>query len=439
MLGILVLLIEHTIKICMKEIKLMEKTRIAGKFFWTLSVALMMVSCDVLESDPDVLKPTSDITGKEVFVLANSASFIDLNAKLQTNVPARVAVTSDTRHGKVTDLGGGILQYSPTIGNSRARDGFEFTVYTLNNEVIKRDSVIIIIENDSTNLPCNIYPVPDYVYGVKQDSIIDVLSNDIVCGGAVVVSVFKPGNSFPPYYGHAEVIGNKIKYSPGPTFEGVDKIMYKVTATTDTSRVAYGMVYITGDSICSFRLTNDQYTFTQYAVDSLIVLPVFKNDSLCQSINQYQVNLKTIPVYGHAALTANGFSYSVPATASLPFADYFTYEVCIDATCKTARVDIELKQDSVIACAIRARPDSINIAYSNNPQDSIAVLLNDSICGDLKSLTIKKVPAYGTATVSNQQIVYNRNTQQEKDDTLEYEICNTIGCSRATVYIKRTN
>jgi hypothetical protein len=93
-----------------------------------------------LEPDPDVLEPTTNVNGKEIYVLANSPSIVDLNAKLQTNTPVRIALTSQARRGKISDLGKGLLQYSPSVGNSRARDGFEFTVYTLNNEVIKRDS-----------------------------------------------------------------------------------------------------------------------------------------------------------------------------------------------------------------------------------------------------------------------------------------------------------
>jgi hypothetical protein len=441
MLGILVLLLEHPITFGMKRTKLIEKAIIARKFFWMVSIALMTISCDVLESDPDVLKPTTDITGKEVFVMANGASFIDLNTKLQTNVPARIAITSEVRRGELTDLGKGILQYSPAVGSSKARDGFEFTVYTLNNEIILRDSVIIIIENDSTNLPCNIYPIPDYVYGVGQDPVvIDVTRNDIICGGAVTVAIFKPGNSFPPYFGQAEVQGNKIKYTPGSTFDGSDQIMYKITAAGDTSRSAYGIVYIAGDSVCSFRLMNDQYVFNEYALDSLTVLPVFQNDSLCHTTTQYQVNVKSSPVFGQATPVTNGVSYKVPVSVSFPFTDNFTYEVCIDAVCKTARVDLRLMKDSVFACSIQAKSDSFAIPPENVEIFYFPVVLNDSICGTLKSLEIIKPPLYGASAVSSESISYIPNPQQQIDDMLEYEICNSDNeCSKTTVFIGRPN
>ncbi len=403
-----------------------------------MAVTIVAISCDMLESDPDILQPTTELEGKEVFVLSNSASFIDLNASLKSNVPARIAVTSDTRLGKITDLGKGILQYEPTIGNSKGRDNFEFTVYTLNNEIIKRDTVIIVIENDSTNLPCNIYPRPDYVYGVSQDSVvIDVLGNDIICGSSVTVSVFKPSNSFPPYFGQAEVLGNKIKYVPGSNFQGADKIMYKISSVNDSSHVAYGMVYITNDSACNFRLSNDQYVFNHHAVDSLAVLPVFENDSLCHALNRYLINLKAGPQFGQVFRVANGFSYKVPATISYPFTDNFTYEVCLDAVCKTARVDIKVKQDSLMACTIYARPDSFDISTLSTNVASLQVLLNDSICGSLKTFEITRSPKYGTSVINNNVIKYERTMQIATYDSLQYRICNDVGCSVAAVVIKR--
>src|SRR5688572_1469920 len=422
----------------MKAKKINETLRLS-RFFSIITLGIVALFCDVWEPDPDVLEPTTNVNGKEIYVLANSHSIVDLNDKLQTNTPVRIALTSQARHGKISDLGKGLLQYSPSVGNARARDGFEFTVYTLNNEVIKRDSVIIYIENDSTNLPCNIYPSPDFVYGVARDPVVvDVTSNDIICGGDVAISIYKPENSFPPYFGQAEVIGNKIKYVPNAAFQGSDKVIYKISVTTDTSRTAYGIVYLTRDSLCSFRLVDDLHVSNESALDSLITLPVFQNDSLCHAINQYQVNLKVAPAHGQASLAANGFNYKVPATVSFPFSDYFTYEICIDATCKTARVDIKLKKDSVLTCMIRARADSVDISSNNNTPIYFDVLLNDSTCGDLNAFRITRSPSYGTSAVINKKIAYERNPQQEKDDTLEYEICNGEECSRAVVYIKRT-
>jgi hypothetical protein len=422
----------------MKEIKLKNTSRILDKLLIAFGLTITLLSCDMLESDPDVLEPSTNFTGDEIVVLANAPSFIDLNATLKTNVPARVAVTSEARYGAITDLGKGVLQYIPSNGNSSARDGFEFTVYSLNNEVIKRDTIVIVIEHDSTRLPCNLYPKPDFVYGVGQDSVkIDVTANDIICGSDVNVSIFKPASSFPPHHGYAHVYGKEIYYTPKPSFQGTDKIIYKLTATNDSTRVAYSIVYITRDSACTFRLSNDQFVFNESTADSLLLLPVFQNDSLCRPLNSYTVNLKLPPAHGQATRVPDGFTYQAPPTAVLPFDDYFTYEVCADAVCKIARVDVKLKKDSVVFCPIYAKADSFDISTISTNKAQLPVLQNDSICGELTRFKITKQPLYGSAAVELQKIAYLRNNSLSASDSLEYEICDKGGCSRATVFIKR--
>src|SRR5688572_21408703 len=88
----------------MKAKKLSDTLR-PFRFFWTISLVLVIFSCDVLESDPDVLEPTTNINGGEIYVLANSSSIVDLNTKLKTNSSVRIALTSQARHGEISDLG----------------------------------------------------------------------------------------------------------------------------------------------------------------------------------------------------------------------------------------------------------------------------------------------------------------------------------------------
>ncbi len=137
------------------------------------------------------------------------------------------------------------------------KDGFEVTVFSKNNEILKKDTLVIIVENDSTKLPCSIYPVNDYVYNVTSAVTIDVTANDIICSSDIIVSVYRPENTFPPYYGTASVSGNKIVYTSGASFLGEDKLMYKVTDANDPSVFSYGMVYITNDSSCNLALADD--------------------------------------------------------------------------------------------------------------------------------------------------------------------------------------
>jgi hypothetical protein len=379
-----------------------------------------------------------EITGDEVYVLSNGTSFIDLQSKVQSNLEARLAVTSSPSHGTLTDLGKGIIQYAPKAGNTRVTDGFEVTVYSKSNEILKKDTVVIIVVNDSTKLPCSIYPVNDYVYNVSSVVTIDVTANDIICSGNVSVAVYRPENSFPPYYGTATVSGNKIVYTPGASFTGEDKLMYKLTAANDPKLSAYGMVYISGDSSCGLVLHDDVFLYDSLGAGSTIKLPVFLNDSICKALNLYQVNIQTNPLLGKASITSDGILYEVPNSIGLIFYDHLTYEVCLDAICKTARVDLKQSMDSVLNCRIKAVSDSIPIEETNGFV-YLQVLENDSICSQLNTFEITKAPHYGTATVNldKKGIEYKPDPFAASDDWMDYRICDAEECSTTTVYVIR--
>jgi len=401
-----------------------------------------MSSCDVVEPDADVLEPSVDVQEKEIYVLSDGASFIDLQSRILANQPARISITSDPRHGTLADLGKGMLQYSPSSQVSKARDGFEFTIYSPSNEILKKDSVIIIIEDDSTNLPCNLYPVTDYIYSVGSAGVlIDVTANDVICSDSVVVSVYKTQDDFPPYAGTAVVQGNKIRYTPGSSFTGADKLMYKLTDIQHSGRVAYGMVYITNDSVCVPAVHDDHFNYDSLAENSTIALSVFANDSLCDALNQYQVNIVSAPQYGTVSRGSNGYLYRVPDSVGYSFQDQFSYEICIDASCKTGRVDIKLLRDSLPDCKILARPDSFDIKKTATSLVFLNVLKNDSICGGLKTFTLTKKATSGTTYINqaDNTIAYKPDPLVTANDSIRYQICGDAGCSATLVLINRTN
>lgn len=305
-------------------------------------------SCDVLEPDADVLEPQVSLGESDVYVLSNGLAFIDLNTKVKTNAPVRLSVTSSTRYGELSDLGKGLFQYVPAPGNAKVRDAFEFTVYSEMNTVVKKDTITIIVENDSTQLPCGIYPSNDYVYGVEEHvaSSVDVLANDYICGydsAGLVVAIYRPDDTFPPYHGSAQVVGHKIIYTPDSSFAGSDQLIYKVYPVEHPDSVSYGVVYFKGVQSCDFSLEDDMFVVDQDSLSNAH-LPVLANDSLCYP-QHYQLNVAQHPRYGTAVVSGDGFTYTVADTVAVSpsFNDHFLYEVCAGAQCKTARVDLRVE------------------------------------------------------------------------------------------------
>jgi hypothetical protein len=335
----------------METTKIFRKIGI-NKLLFTVAVIAAFSSCDTLESDQD-FKTDPGVKNKEIHVLSNSTVVIDLNARIQTNEPVTLTVTSETQKGELVPLGGGLLSYSPQFGTKR--DAFQYSVSN-QGEIIKYDSVIIIIENDSTNLPCGLYLKDDLIYNFNnEDSIsstIDVLSNDIICGYDSLdleLSIYSPEPNFAPYYGTASVIDNRIVYTAGNNFQGVDKLIYKVSSKTNPSVVAFGFVYINigYDGTCDFVLQHDNYGFVTDTLtqDTSIFLSVFDNDNLCDSLDVYQYSIISQPANGSATIDAYGINYTInwPLPAEIQ-ADSITYEVCGNAICQQAFVKISIKK-----------------------------------------------------------------------------------------------
>ncbi|MBL7858811.1 MAG: hypothetical protein JNM57_14070 [Cyclobacteriaceae bacterium] len=426
----------------METTKVSRKTRIPSLFFGVVSMITLATSCDVLEADEDLKVPDAKVSNLQVFVQGNNTAIIDLKAQVQANQPVTLSVTSSTQKGTLTNLGGGLLQY--TSAGSANSDSFEFSVYSASNQLITKDTVVITIESDSTNLPCGIYPNDDIIFGISPgvSTTINVLDNDLVCGYTIAeleVSIYAPEDKFPPYAGSAQVSGSAILYTAGSSFSGVDKVVYRVSPKNDPSIASYGLVYLTGEQACSFTLTNDlkvsSEEFTQ------IRIPVLGNDQLCQSINSFRVTIAQNPTNGTAYIESDTLVYQPYVLATDGFSDSLIYKVCIDGTCKTASVTVRVDSNNGDVCTLRAFADSVDISALTASVIYLNVLTNDELCDTSVNLSLSLDPKYGTATVVTENgkklIAYTPDYNQVVNDKLEYKITRNNSSSTTSVDIKR--
>jgi hypothetical protein len=315
---------------------------------WFLIVLTGFYGCDVLESDVAPEKPVVEITGNEIYMIQNGTGVIDLNAMIKSAGSVRLDITGQPRKGDLSEVSTGILQYSPNAQFKKGRDFFEFSVYSQNNSLLKRDSIIIIVESDTTNLPCGIYPQNDFVYDISGPAIINVLFNDVLCADStqVGVEIYRPDQS--PDYGTAVVQANQILYTPGNSFTGVDKIVYKVFNLSDTTKFGIGIVYINKTPNCIFETYADNYVFRADTLNNdSLHLNVFNNDQLCGTpVSSYVFTLLQDGNVGDAVYQNSGgltgLTYSFSDTLAHTFTDSLTYRLCKDARCRTAKVYIKV-------------------------------------------------------------------------------------------------
>jgi hypothetical protein len=312
--------------------------------------------CDTLEDDTSPTPGGVEVTNNKVYTWSGNSAYIDLSSMVKSSENVRFDITSQPKKGNLTAMGGGLLQYKPASMNMR-RDAFSFSVYTASNKLIKTDSVVIIVEDDSTSWPVGFYPKDDSVYvqdSLKNAVVIPVLANDYLSGDStdIKVEIYRPDNSFPPYFGNAVVLSdNTIRYTPGSNFPGRDKIMYRVYSTTNPSLSGIAMVFIYSSpkvQFCKWLLRADSITIDSRKFpntsDTAIYYNVIANDTLCYTETQYTFAISKSPSHGSASINEQGIlKYYFSLADTLPRMDSLRYEVCTKQQCKSARVTIRLQ------------------------------------------------------------------------------------------------
>src|ERR1041384_2776429 len=82
---------------------------------------------------------------------------------------------------------------------------------------------------DSTRIPCNAGPIPDWYRTAENQAIrMDVLKNDRFCDATVDLASLEIGQQ--PENGKLAVENGKITYTPNAGFNGFDYFFYKVKA-----------------------------------------------------------------------------------------------------------------------------------------------------------------------------------------------------------------
>ncbi|MBT1690540.1 nucleoside/nucleotide kinase family protein [Dawidia soli] len=329
------------------------------KRLWPLSLTLLLAAsfsaCDVLEDDDPIGGGKGVvIDDSDVKMLAQGTAFIDLYARVKTERPIRLDITAEPGRGTLRELRTGLLQYQPRYDFTEGRDSFRVSVYAEDNTLLLEDTVGIVIEDDTTNLPCGVYTRSDSAH-VWGDTTVYIypLANDVLCGDTTRyrIEIYQPNGSQPPRYGTAMLNTpyNSISYAPTSNPPKDDMIVYKVYDTTDTTRMGYGVIFIRATSgpveppeqPCQFALIDDAYTLL---VDSLkgdsVNLRPFENDVLCDSSSRYTLDIAQQPAHGWAASYNSGVVYKPVDEPYRGMRDSLVYRGCRGDTCRTATIRI---------------------------------------------------------------------------------------------------
>lgn len=416
-----------------------------NQFLVIISIAFLFCACDTFK---DEVSPATDIqlTGKEVFVLSNGNTIIDMQGMVKTTQQVRVEITSQPAKGNLDEIQKGLVQYTPSSVAAKGTDGFSISIFSAKeNTLLKKDTVKIVIGDSPTDAPTKgLYAQGDEVYGVNGSIDIYPLKNDIIPfdPSLIRIVIWRPETNYPPYSGTAQVIDNKvIRYTPRSNFtvDKKDKIFYKIYNVNDTTLFSLGRIYLTNEDYpCETDIIDDYYTL--FTADKSIMLDVLINDRLEDSkantinfIKSFEI-IKA-PKHGNISVVDNKIKYTLINDIFLnDLVDTLTYKVCSTCNCGSAKAII-----TITNCKLEAVADNFEIIQyaSERAKINLNVLDNDLTCGvklDISNIRLYSRPIYGSLASSNDFLTYQltTNTPTNTIDSLSYSICVRDNCSQPT-------
>jgi hypothetical protein len=319
-------------------------------FFGLCSIVMLVNGCDTLENDVTPNGASTVVSDKEFHVISNGRGYIDLYSIIKTHGEVRMNISSQPSNGDLKEVAAGLLRYSPHKAFEKGRDAFALSFFDKNDKLLLTDSIVIIVD-DSTNVPCGVYPKDDWVYSGGPIVDVEVLSNDFICGDSseYIVEVYKPGNHFPPYLGTASVVNNQIRYiASNQNITTIDTVVYKVTKVGNNDIVGFATLHINAQPQDNTCHPIKNYLWSTIRPDPIIDTLVFvvlddKNLNFC-GVPYDNVSVVSQPKHGTASPFMNYYiKYAYELTMSNQvLQDTLQYRVCDGSNCLVGDIYVRI-------------------------------------------------------------------------------------------------
>ncbi|MDZ7876054.1 MAG: Ig-like domain-containing protein [Saprospiraceae bacterium] len=264
---------------------------------------------------------------------------------------------------------------------------------------------------------------------------IPVLANDSINGvlrGTINIVRFQE-------HGTVNVMNNQLMYTPTAGFcNARDSFDYAICNANgcDTARVIVTVMCESDTMNSGSRLPVAFDDAVMTRLNTPLTISVLANDSL-YGVLTGTINITRFQMHG----TVNVINSRILYTPDLGFCgsrDTFNYAICNANGCDTAQVIVTVTCENDGS----GRPIAIDdrVTTRLDSRVTIPVLANDILNGFLTSaISIIRPSTRGSSVISNNQLIYMPNAMFcGGNDTLDYVICNAIGCDTASVIISVT-
>jgi large repetitive protein len=350
-----------------------------------------------------------------------------------------IAITRFQMNGSVNVINNQIV-YTPTTGFCNGKDSLEYEICNGNGCDTGRLVINVTCQSDTTTGGGSLkkpVAVNDVATTVTNRSVtISPLLNDTLNGTLTrPLSIVRFQMN-----GSVNVINNQIIYTPSTDFcNGRDSFDYEICNANGCSKATV-VVTVTCGSDTTIGgggrrpLAVDDVATTR--LNSAVTIAVLTNDSLFGALNA-PVTITRFQRNGTVNIINNQIVYK-PILGFCGGLDTLEYAICTASGCDTGRVIVTVTCENDGT----GRPVAVDDRVSTrlDARVTIPVLANDILNGALtRPIAVIRSPKRGMTGISNNQIIYIPDaTFCGGNDTLDYEICNVVGCDTASVIVTIT-
>ena len=261
-----------------------------------------MMSCDFSKEDYLKNPVAADENPTNIFyTLSESNLTIDPNAFESLKNANSLVVSQLPKNGEAKFIENGFVFYRST--NPQAtNDAFVISGKNSAGTILSEEIKINFVKNQA-DLPCFAGTLGDKAkVEVEKSTEINVLANDKTCSSAINNSL---AIEIQPKNGKAEIINQKIIYTPNKDFMGEDVFFYRSGIGSKKNAVAPVELTISESGDCINGMSDDVVNVLSYTPNTDLNLDVLQNDKICSIYQKADLRILKIPAIGTLRIDKN--------------------------------------------------------------------------------------------------------------------------------------
>jgi hypothetical protein len=262
--------------------------------FYILLVLVTVISCDIAKED--VVGPgiVDENPANIFYTLQENNLTIDPTAFAGLKDATSLSISRLPAHGEAKFVQNGFVFYHAT-DKTATSDAFSVEGKTSTGGSITEEVKINFVSNPA-DLPCYAGALGDNARTEPEKGVeINVMLNDRTCSAiennSLVIEI-------PPKNGKAEVVNQRIVYTPNKDYVGDDIFFYRVGINTKKNPVASVDLKVAESAECTSGIVDDIINILSYTPNTELQLDVLQNDRLCALYKDAELRILTNPVVG---------------------------------------------------------------------------------------------------------------------------------------------